>query len=117
MTISGSYTFFSEGPNSLSLSLTDANGVGLSNTSVVVASLYWGRDRLNPNVTPGVVVANFDAINCAYNVNSQTFVGSIPGTFNTPIGGDYTLVVDAEDSSQNSLGHWERRAVVVVSGP
>lgn len=117
MTIPESFTFFNESQNVVSLMPTDSTGVQLPNTSNVTVTLYWGRDRINPNVTPGIVVQNANAVQLSYNSISNTFSGVISSDFDAPPGGDYVLVVSAVDNLGSAIGHWERRAVVVVSGP
>jgi hypothetical protein len=115
MGVQKSFTFFSQELNQVSWTLTDQNGNPV-NSAAVVATLYWGRDRINPNATPGIAVSQFTAINLTYSSTTNSYVGTIPGLFDEPIGGDYTLVVDAKDGSGSQLGHWERRAVITVSG-
>lgn len=115
MSVQKSFTFYNKTLSQLNWTITDQSGNPIS-TANVTATLFWARDRINPEQTPGIAVQNFTNLALAFsNTTSQYFV-VIPGLFDTPIGSDYVLAVDAVLGG-NPYGHWERPAVVVEYGP
>lgn len=116
MTVAKSFTFFSNATNDLFWVVTDAAGTVINN-AVVVANLYWGRDRLKPDQVPGTAVPGFTAVSLPFSGPDSQYKATIAALTNVPNGGNYILVVNVKDSNNNQIAHWERPAVVIESGP
>jgi hypothetical protein len=114
MSVPSSFTFFSKNQNMLTWTVTDVTGANVNSASVT-ATLYFDRDPIDPDLNPGDAVPTFTDVSLLFNVQDQKYEVVIPATFDPPVGGNYTLVVDASNAGVG-LGHWERRAVV-TEGP
>src|SRR6478736_8078408 len=95
MSVQNSFTFYPNTVNEVDWTLTDVSGNMVNNASMVL-TLYWGRDRIRPDLVPGIAVPNVSNVTMGF--ASQTNAYSAQFTFSpssAPIGGDYMLVVDA----------------------
>lgn len=108
-------TLFINGQNQINWSVNDSAGQVIN--ANVTASLYWGRDRIRPDLSPGIVAVNAFSLtlNSTTNVYSavvNSFTGVYPG-------GGYTLIVNATNPTNGSaqIDHWERPAVLILNGP
>jgi hypothetical protein len=82
--------------------------------AVVTATLYAGRNRQYPEVTPGVPVAGFTAATLTHDSNGNYIVEIDADEFDPTEGPNYILVVDAEDISSGRKWHWERPSEVIL---
>ena len=108
-----SLTLYINGQNTIPWEVTDSSGTPLTNVNAnVTMSLVWGRDRIRPDLSPGVTVNNFP-VTMSYvgNVFSAT-VNSLVGVFP---GGDYTVIINAA-AGLTTLAYWERPAVLILNG-
>lgn len=114
MSVQKSFTFYPNTESAIDWVVTDDNGNFVNNASLVL-TLYWGRDKVRPDLVPGVPVTNVNSISMTLS-SGNTYTGTFTiSSLNAPQGGDYTLVVEATINS-NPIGHWERPAVVVDTG-
>jgi hypothetical protein len=117
MAVQKSFTLFSQNLNELTWTVEDCGGT-MVNNAVVVATLYYQRDRINPALVPGSPVPNLTAVTLTYNVPvANVYAAIVPALFNATQSGDYVLVVDISAADTTPLAHWERPAVVIPNGP
>lgn len=116
MTVPKSFTFYSNTINLLTWTITDTSGQ-IVNNATVTATLFWGRDKINPNQTPGVAVPNFTDIDLTFSSQNQNYSATIQALSSIPLGGDYILVVDAISNLSSQIAHWERPSVITDVGP
>jgi hypothetical protein len=110
MPIPPSFTFYRENGQFLEWTLADGILASSINTATVTATLYLGRDRFHPDVTPGTPVTGFNAIALAFVANGL-YRGVIGAAFAPVAGLSYVLVVDAT-ANGFAAQHWEVPAVV-----
>lgn len=115
MPVQKSFTFYQNAQSAVDWQVTDDSGAVVNNASLVL-SIYWGRDKVRPDIVPGLVVASVNALSMVFSNTTNNYTASFTITANSaPIGGDYTVVIDATLSA-SPLDHWERPAVILSTG-
>ena len=82
--------------------------------AVLTATLYAGRNRQYPEVTPGVPVPGFNGLTLNHVSNGNYTVEIDADAFDPTEGLNYILVVDAVQDSSGRKWHWERPAQVIL---
>lgn len=82
--------------------------------ATVTATLYAGRNRQYPEVTPGTPVAGMQGLSLSHDTNGNYIVEIDADLFDPTEGPNYILVVDAVQASSDRKWHWERPAEVIL---
>ena len=125
MTLPNSFTFLAANGQYLNWTLTDPLTGDAINGATITATLYAGRDRDDPDTTPGTPVSGFTNVSLAFisapytseftGTLANLYQGTITSAFDPEPGGNYVLVVDATAPSYQPQ-HWESPAVVRPRG-
>jgi hypothetical protein len=82
--------------------------------AVLTATLYAGRNRQYPEITPGSPVPGFTALTLSHISNGNYTVEIDASMFDPTEGPNYLLVVDAVQDSTGREWHWERPSEVIL---
>jgi hypothetical protein len=113
MALPASFTFEIENDQYLKWTLVDGETAVPITNATVTATLYTGRDPVDPITTPGTAVTGFNNLSLTHQ-GSGVYRGQIPHAFVPSVAtGGYILVVIATQPG-GSQGKWEIPSVVAV---